>query len=349
MKQYASRLVALVLMLAVTMGATVGFGVPHYSYTVEEAADAPVMMTVNGEDVRKAEYAAAFAFSKSYMEGYLSMLGGDPSTLLTDPESLAILREMTDNQVVLTHVITQKVKELGIKLDRQTQRQIAESRAETIASHGGEESYELWLTIMNLTDRDYINNEVLMQYQNALLQKLYGPNGDMVPPEKELRKTFDDTYYKARHILLLNVDEAGKPLSDEQIAEKRARAEEALERVQAGEDFAMLMKEYSDDKSSGSSLPEGFAFTTKEMVPEFEKATADLEINAFSGLVETPYGIHIIQRLPLTDEDYEAFRPAVVKGSVDEQFEELLMRWCDEAEVSYADGHDKLTALEILA
>lgn len=347
MKHLASRLVALVLMMAVTMGCTAAFGVPHYSYTVHEAADAPVMMTINGEDVRAAEYADNFAYCKAYMETYMSMMGADISTLWDASDAVAQLRSLTDNQVIYARVIVQQFNELGLSLDRATQRQIDQEKRALVEARGGQEAFDLWLASIGLTEEAYDNINVLLYYEQAINDYYFGVNGASVPSEDELRQLFDESYYKARHILLSLYDETGMPISEEQIAEKQALSQELASRAQAGEDFEALMKEYSED-TSGSSDPAGFVFTEGDLVDEFFQAASALEIGGVSDAVETSYGWHIIQRVALDDEDYTAYRDALVASSVDETMEEMISRWCTEAEVTYPDGHDSLTIEDVL-
>ena len=347
MKHLASRLVALVLMMAVTMGATVAFGVPHYAYAYEEAADAPVMMTVNGEDVRKAEYAASFAYCKAYMENYMGMMGADTSTMWGTDEAVAQLRTLTDNQIIYTRVLVQKFNELGLKLDRATQRQIADNKKALIESRGGEVGYQYWLATLGLTDTDYDNINLILYYLDKIDDYYYGENGAAVPSEAELRQKFEDTYYKARHILLSLYDETGMPISEAEQAEKEALAQELASRAQAGEDFEALMKKYSED-TSNSATTEGFSFTEGQMVDEFFNAASALDMNGISDAVKTSYGWHIIQRVALADADYEQYRDAIVAESVDETSDEMVNRWCSEAEVSYPDGHDTLTMADVL-
>ena len=78
--------------------------------------------------------------------------------------------------------------------------------------------------------------------------------------------------------------------------EKRATAEQILSRAKAGEDFAKLADELSQDpgtKGKGG-LYEGV--TKGKMVPEFEQAALSLEPgNIAPNLVETTYGYHIIK------------------------------------------------------
>lgn len=78
--------------------------------------------------------------------------------------------------------------------------------------------------------------------------------------------------------------------------EKRAQAEELLNRIKAGEDFAKLASEYSDDPGSKDKggLYEGI--TEGAFVPEFEKAVFSLQPGqVFPELVESNFGYHIIK------------------------------------------------------
>jgi hypothetical protein len=83
--------------------------------------------------------------------------------------------------------------------------------------------------------------------------------------------------------------------------EKRKQAEDILNRAKAGEDFAALANQYSQDpgnKDSKGALQGGlYTNNTKgKMVPEFEAAALALEPGQISpALVETDYGYHIIK------------------------------------------------------
>ncbi|HEX8282616.1 MAG TPA: peptidylprolyl isomerase [Pyrinomonadaceae bacterium] len=88
----------------------------------------------------------------------------------------------------------------------------------------------------------------------------------------------------------------------------RQKAEDVLKRAQGGEDFGALAKEFSEEpgaKESGGDLPWfGRAVEGEERSPDkfrvvkaFEDASFALKDNEISGIVETPFGFHIIQRL----------------------------------------------------
>jgi parvulin-like peptidyl-prolyl isomerase len=79
-------------------------------------------------------------------------------------------------------------------------------------------------------------------------------------------------------------------------ADKRATAEQILSRAKAGEDFAKLATEFSQDPGSKDKGGLYEAVTKGKMVPEFEQAALSLQPgNIFENLVETPYGYHIIK------------------------------------------------------
>lgn len=77
----------------------------------------------------------------------------------------------------------------------------------------------------------------------------------------------------------------------------KTRIDEAYKRLQAGEDFETLVKEYSDDKGTaakGGVLP---WFGSFRMVPGFVLPLYDMKPGDISRPVETEYGWHIIKMI----------------------------------------------------
>lgn len=99
----------------------------------------------------------------------------------------------------------------------------------------------------------------------------------------------------ASHILFSTRDQVtGTELGEEQKKAKHKLAEDVRKRVVAGEDFAKLAKEYSEDPGSKDTGGE-YTFARGKMVPEFEAAAFSLGTNQVSDIVTTQFGYHIIK------------------------------------------------------
>ena len=94
----------------------------------------------------------------------------------------------------------------------------------------------------------------------------------------------------ARHILF-KVSPDNAPEMKEAV---RKKAEDVLKKVKAGEDFAGLAKQYSEDSSAEQGGDLG-SFSRGKMVPPFEEAAFSLAAGATSEIVESPFGFHIIK------------------------------------------------------
>ena len=102
----------------------------------------------------------------------------------------------------------------------------------------------------------------------------------------------------------LNEEEQG--IVDEQVQEAQTQFEQAqknaqdvLDRVISGEDFAQLAKEFSDDPGSGENGGDLDFFKKGMMVPEFEDVAFNDEFNVgdiHPQLVKSQFGFHIIKK-----------------------------------------------------
>ncbi len=118
----------------------------------------------------------------------------------------------------------------------------------------------------------------------AYLKTTYGENIDM-------------TEFVTRHILFSTIDpQTNQAMTEEQKVEVKAKAEAALARVLAGEDFATLAKELSDDTGTKEGGGLYKLYLDENTVAEYREAVKTLAIGSTTtSLIEVSYGYHIIK------------------------------------------------------
>ncbi|HZD49540.1 MAG TPA: peptidyl-prolyl cis-trans isomerase [Silvibacterium sp.] len=99
-----------------------------------------------------------------------------------------------------------------------------------------------------------------------------------------------DEQAKVRHILI-KVD-GNDPKAD---AAAKAKAQDILNQLHKGANFADLAKKYSDDPGSKEQGGELGFLKRGATVPEFDKAAFSLPVGQISGLIRTKYGYHILE------------------------------------------------------
>lgn len=96
--------------------------------------------------------------------------------------------------------------------------------------------------------------------------------------------------------------------------QSKAKVEEAIRRAKAGEDFAKLAKEVSDDKATAAQGGDLGFVGPGELVPQFEQAAFALKKGEISpGPVRTPFGYHAIKILDLKEGGRTPFKDVAAK------------------------------------
>lgn len=127
-----------------------------------------------------------------------------------------------------------------------------------------------------LVDQNRVAQEVAPS--DAELQAYYREHEDEFRTEEQVQ---------ARHILL----RTGERTADE----ARRQLEAAKARLAAGEDFAALVRELSEEPGAGERGGDLGYFGRGAMVPEFEQAAFGAEVGEIVGPIETGFGLHLLE------------------------------------------------------
>jgi len=113
---------------------------------------------------------------------------------------------------------------------------------------------------------------------------------------EELNELYKEEYTCAKHILI-----SSNEISD---SDAKKTADKIYNLAKNGGNFDILIEQYGEDPGMKTS-PDGYVFTTGEMVEEFEKTAFNLNEGEISKPVKTQFGYHIIMRMPLPEISYE--------------------------------------------
>jgi parvulin-like peptidyl-prolyl isomerase len=131
----------------------------------------------------------------------------------------------------------------------------------------------------------------------------------------------------ARHILIRvqgspsPVRPGQKDLTEE---EALAKVQDLRKRILAGEDFAKLAREESDDSGSGANGGDLGSFRHGQMVPTFEQAAFAMQPGDLSEPVKSPFGYHLIKVEAKESKSFEEVRPEMERRMRPEQAQKAL-------------------------
>ncbi len=226
----------------------------------------------------------------------------------------------------LDALVTDKIIEMEAKKEKVTisDKEKEEELKNLKESYGGEEGFKAALEQSGVTEAGIA--EDIEKYLKT--EKLLEPRIDL--KEDEIKAYFDENkdqfaqqeQVKASHILV----------------EDEATAKEVKSKLDKGEEFADLAKEYSTDASNAESGGELGYFGKGEMEAAFEEAAFALKANEISGPVKTDYGYHIIKvedKKEAKEAVYEDSKEAAKKALFDERMQTEYYNWLEEKKEEY--------------
>ena len=203
-----------------------------------------------------------------------------------------ILRRILDDLVTYT-LLKQEAKARNVEVaDAEVEQQIATMKQQA----GDEASFTKALADRSMT-LDRLRSDARVQLSISKMMNAQAASAQAATDaevkafyEKNPDKFKRGESVRASHILIRVSDKA----PDEDKLKARARIEAVLKRARAGEDFAVLAREHSQDGSAAQGGDLNY-FVKGQMVPAFDKAAFSLKPNEISDVVTTEFGYHIIK------------------------------------------------------
>ncbi|MGB4649182.1 MAG: peptidylprolyl isomerase [Acetivibrionales bacterium] len=307
-------LIAAAIILVIAIGLVIYFN-----------AAPKIVATVDGEKITEAEFLYYLDLQKQFM--YESALYQDPSiteetfwaTKIGGEEPVEVAKKMTLEGLKNIKVQYRKAKEANIKLTKDEIANIdSVLEIQVIQPMGGGNRIkankavkELYgFGIDDLKDIQ-VQASMVRKYQMDEIEKItdadiedyYAKNTDAFKADTRYRYGTEEAVW-AKHILIT----VGEDASQEEEDAALKKAEELIERLKDGEDFATLASENSED---GSRQWGGdYLFGKGKMVEEFEETAFALEPGQFTEEpVRTQFGYHIIK----LEEKYGEGEPASLR------------------------------------
>jgi foldase protein PrsA len=176
-----------------------------------------------------------------------------------------------------------------------------------------------------LKDLKLTNSDMLTYLENRLLGNVYLTN-------KVSEGTLRDDYIKGlatnaydnatvSHILISLTLADGTTRTKE---DAHRRADEVVAKLKAGEDFAALAKQYSDDPSSKDNGGQYLSTNVNSWVAEFKQAVLDLPLNKVSEPVLSQYGYHIIRVDAKSLSTYEEVKDALSNSYIQKSYQDFI-------------------------
>jgi peptidyl-prolyl cis-trans isomerase C len=288
-----------------------------------------VIARVNGQDVKKEEF-----------ERMVKTLEARAGQAIPPDRRDEILRNTLDQLVIYT-LLSQESKARGIKIEESeieakmqqlrgqfpTQELFDKALKErNMTAEGLRKDARVDLSVTKLMDAEVAT---VPGPSDADAKDFYAKNPDRFKEEESVR---------ASHILIRvepNADAATK-------AKAKATIDSVLKKAKAGEDFAKLAQQYSQDGSAAQGGDLNF-FPRGQMVPEFSTAAFALQKGQLSDVVTTQFGYHVIK---VTDKKAGRVVPFEEAQPQIKQFLEGQKK--QEHADAFIDGLKKKSKIEVL-
>jgi len=241
-----------------------------------------IVARVNGQDVKKAELDMA-----------VRSLEDRARSPVPAEQRDAVYRQVLD-RIVGFHLLVQEAKARNVIAPPWE----VDSQLEQIKKQfPSEDAFTQMLQARGVTVEQLRADTAQTIAVNAMLKTELEPK--ITVSEADSKTYFDQNRARFRqedsvhasHILIRTPEQADAATK----AKAKTQADDLLAQLKKGADFAGLAKKFSQDPGSAPNGGDLGFFSKGRMVPAFEEAAFGLKPGQTSGVVETPFGYHIIR------------------------------------------------------
>lgn len=281
---------------------------------------------INGQKVTMNEFNPYLVLQKKIMEEEDENGENIWNMLINDAPAIETARNNAKQSIVDTVVKVQEAKARKISLTHEEKEQIRTAV----------EYYTDVLNDYGITKEEFvkINEDALLI--DKLSVAIYKETDhsththgkiDLESYEKNIESQ-NALSFSSRHILF-----STKGMSEAEANNVKVKAEAVLKRVKAGEDFAKLAGEYSEDPGSKDNGGLYENITSGSFVSEYENAVLSLKDGEiYPELVKSSHGYHIIKLESIKNLDgYLGL--AAAQNVIVSEFNEISNKWVEEAVV----------------
>ena len=287
--------------------------------------------TVNGTRISREILGRATTNLFNQYQQYYQQIGQDANSLLAGADG-AFFRIQLDAQalqgLIREALYAQEAQRLKIRVDSgKIEAAFVEQYNAVLESNGiSEEQLSAYLQGQGRTLNEFkesLREEIKGQLRNQALRERV--TGIVEPTDEDLLAYFERN--------ISRYDSPEEVRASHILVEDEETAQEILNQLDAGADFAVLAKEHSTDTASAEKGGDLDWFARGRMVKEFEDAAFALEIGEVSGIVKSEFGYHIIK---LTDRkaahtpSLEEVKDQVRDNYIEEIRNERFTAWYEE-------------------
>lgn len=294
--------------------------------------------TVDDMNINRSEVDKYFNFLKSQSQGI---------TLPEDEEEIKEIEIRIIDSIIVSRLLERYAEKNNIVVSKSE----VEERFNLIAdSYPTKSDFKNDLKEMGI-DEKFLKAEIENQIlRENIFQKV--TEGLIVSPEEmegyynENKDTLFVVPQKIRisHIMINFLDEEKEEVSVDVISKEEAldKIKYIRQKLDDGEKFEDLAREYSDDKLSGENGGDIGFVSGGQLVEQLEKVAFSLEVGEISRIVESQYAYHILKVTEVQKEYIESFEE--VKDSIEyylintlkrEKWEEFIFNLMEDADIKY--------------